>query len=111
MSIRETQVANKVLVTTILSPKEASNVELSKAYKMRWHIELDLRNIKTTLGMETLHCMTPNMNEKEMWVFFLAYNLIRLLMCEAAMQAEVLPRQISFKHTLQVWIAWSRYTF
>jgi len=110
LSIRETQVANKVLVTTILSPKEASNIELSKVYKMRWHIELDLRNIKTTLGMETLHCMTPNMNEKEMWVFFLAYNLIRLLMCEAAMHAEVLPRQISFKHTLQVWIAWNLYT-
>jgi len=48
------------------------------------------------------------MNEKEMWVYFLAYNLIRLLMCEAALQADILPRQISFKHTLQIWIAWSR---
>ncbi len=49
------------------------------------------------------------MNEKEMWVYFLAYNLIRLLMCEAALQAEILPRQISFKHTLQVWVAWIRH--
>lgn len=53
--------------------------------------------------------MTPKMNEKEMWVYFLGYNLIRMLMCEAALQADILPRQISFKHTLQVWIAWSRY--
>ena len=53
--------------------------------------------------------MTPQMNEKAMWVYFLAYNLIRLLMCEAALQAEILPRQISFKHTLQVWAAWSRH--
>jgi hypothetical protein len=47
------------------------------------------------------------MNEKEMWVYLLGYNLIRLLMCEAALQAEILPRDISFKHTLQLWIAWS----
>ncbi len=44
-----------------------------------------------------------------MWVYFLAYNLIRLLMCQAAMQAEISPRPISFKHTLQVWIAWGRH--
>jgi hypothetical protein len=50
--------------------------------------------------MGILHCLTPQMNEKEVWVFFLAYNLIRLLMCEAG----VFPRQISFKHTLQVWV-------
>lgn len=48
------------------------------------------------------------MNEKEVWVYFLAYNLIRLLMCEAAMQACLVPREISFKHTVQVWTAWSR---
>jgi hypothetical protein len=28
-------------------------------------------------------------------------------MAEAAVHAGVLPRQLSFKHTLQVWIAWS----
>jgi hypothetical protein len=109
LSIRETQVAGKVLVTTFLSPKDTPKSELSEVYKLRWHVELDLRNIKTTLGMETLRCMTPQMIEKEMWVYFLAYNLIRLLMCEAAMQAELLPRQISFKHTLQVWVTWNRY--
>ena len=109
MSIRETKVAGKVLVTTLLSSGDTPKSELSNLYKLRWHVELDLRNIKTTLGMEALRCMTPQMNEKEMWVYFLGYNLIRLLMCEAALQAEILPRQISFKHTLQVWIAWSRH--
>ena len=108
LSLRETRTAGKVLVTTFLSASEVPKSELSELYKQRWHVELDLRNIKTTLGMETLRCMTPQMNEKEMWVYFLAYNLIRLLMCEAAWQAEILPRQISFKHTLQVWVAWSR---
>ena len=40
-------------------------------------------------------------------MYVLAYNLIRLLMAEAAHHADVLPRQLSFKHTLQVWVAWS----
>ena len=72
----------------------------------RWHAELDPRNIQTTLGMETLSCRTPTMAEKEIWVYLLAYNLIRLLMAQAAFLADMLPRQLSFKHTLQIWIAW-----
>ncbi len=45
---------------------------------------------------------------KEIWVTFLAYNLIRLLMAQSALLADLLPRQLSFKHTLQLWIAWSQ---
>ncbi len=48
------------------------------------------------------------MNEKEIWIYFLAYNLIRLLMAQAALLADILPRQLSFKHTLQLWLAWSQ---
>ena len=43
-----------------------------------------------------------------MWVYFLAYNLIRLIISEAAVQSDMLPRQISFKYTLQIWLLWSR---
>ena len=49
------------------------------------------------------------MVQKEIWVYLLAYNLIRLMMTQAARLAECLPRQLSFKHTLQIWIAWNRY--
>jgi hypothetical protein len=69
-------------------------------------VELDLRNIKTTLGMERLSCQTPAMAIKEIWVYLLAYNLIRLMMAQAALLAHRLPRQLSFKHTVQIWIAW-----
>ena len=37
----------------------------------------------------------------------LAYNLIRLLMAQAALQAGVHPRQLSFKHTVQIWTEWT----
>lgn len=32
-----------------------------------------------------LSCQTPQMNEKELWVYLLAYNLIRMLRVQAAM--------------------------
>ena len=38
------------------------------------------------------------MAEKEVWFYLLAYNLIRIMMAEAALFTEQLPRQLSFKH-------------
>lgn len=57
-----------------------------------------IRNIKTTLGMEVLRCVTPKMAEKELWVWLLAYNVIRLLMAQAAHIAGVHPRELSLLH-------------
>lgn len=111
LDIRELKAGKMVLVTTLLSDKEAPKKTLAALYQQRWHVELDLRNIKITLGMESLRCKTPQMNEKEMWVYFLAYNLIRLVMAEAAVQADLMPRQLSFKHTLQIWLIWSKRQF
>jgi len=104
--MREVKVGSRVLVTT-LKQREVCKRELNKLYQRRWNVELDLRNIKTTLGMEVLSCQTPQMNEKEMWVYLLAYNLIRLLMAQAALDAGVHPREISFKHTVQIWTGWT----
>jgi hypothetical protein len=106
ITVREVKVDKKVLVTTLLNPRTTPKGELGELFWQRWNVELDLRNVKSTLGMERFSCKTPAMVEKEMWVYLLAYNLIRLLMAEAASQAEVLPRQLSFKHTLQIWVAW-----
>ena len=36
----------------------------------------------------------------------LAYNLIRLVMAQSALMADILPRTISFKHCLQLWLIW-----
>ena len=105
LTVRELEVGGKVLVTTLLYPKATPKTALKELYKLRWHVELDIRNIKTTLGMETLSCKTPQMCEIEMWVYLLSYNLIRLIMLQSALLADVLPRALSFKHTLQLWLA------
>lgn len=108
LRVRETHAGGKVLVSTLLSPSQASAAELKVLYKQRWNAELDLRNIKTTLGLERLTCKTPSMNEKQWLAGLLAYNVIRLLMAQSAQLADVLPRQLSFKHALQMWLAWSQ---
>jgi hypothetical protein len=104
--VRELMTGGKLLVTTLLCPKYTSKAALKALYRNRWHVELDFRHIKTTLGMEMLSCRSPEMAEKEIWVYLLAYNLIRLLMAQAALLSDILPRQLSFKHTLQLWVVW-----
>lgn len=108
LTIRELKIKDKILITTLLHSKEAPKQALKALYRSRWHIELDIRNIKTTMGMESLSCRTPEMAEKEMWIYFLAYNFIRIIMAESAKLACVLPRALSFKHTLQLWLIWHR---
>lgn len=109
LEVREVRTGGKILVTTLLCAQQTAKSELRALYRSRWHIELDLRNIKTTLGMNTLSCMTPAMALKELWVYLLAYNLIRWMMAQAAAHARCLPRELSFKHTVQIWIAWGHY--
>jgi len=106
ITLREVKVAHQVLVTTLLDHRRVSKADLSVLYGRRWNVELDLRNLKTTTGMDILSCQTPQMNEKQLWVHLLAYNVIRLLMAQAACNANVDPRSLSFKHTVQMWAEW-----
>lgn len=111
VTVRELRAGGKTLVTTLLCPKQTSKEAIKRLYRDRWHVELDLRNIKTTLGMERLSCRTPAMAVKEIWVYLLAYNLIRLMMAQAALRSDHLPRQLSFKHTVQIWLAWMPHAY
>jgi len=106
--IRELKTGGKIMVTTMLCAKKTPKAELKKLYKQRWSVELDIRHIKETMGMNILSCKTPAMALKEIWVYLLAYNLIRLLMVQAAFTTDISPREISFKHSLQLWLIWSQ---
>ena len=106
LTVRGVKVGHRVLVTTLVDHRRVSKDDLSALYARRWNVELDLRNLKTTTGMDVLSCQTPQMNEKQLWVHLLAYNVIRLLMAQAAVNAGVDPRHLSFKHTVQLWTEW-----
>ena len=104
IKIRELKTGGKVLITTMLCPKTTAVKTIKNIYKERWHIEVDFRNIKITLGLNEFKCKSPKMVEKEMWSHFLAYNLIRSLMLDSALYNKILPRQISFKHCVQLYL-------
>ena len=107
LTVREARVDHKVLVTTLINERQTSKDNLGALYARRWDIELDLRQLETNTGRDVLNCLTPQMNEKQLWVHLLAYNVIRLLMAQATSNAGVDPRGLSFKHTVQLWTQWA----
>lgn len=109
LAVRELRTGGKILVTTLSCPQQVPKTALRSLYKDRWHVELDLRNLKTTLGLEMLSCKTPSMAVKELWVYLLAHNLIRMVMAQSALLADCLPRELSFKHSLQLCLALRQY--
>ena len=92
----------RVLVTTLLDPVAYSASDLANLYSCRWFIELSLRSIKDTMQMGILRGKTPGMVRKEIWVYLLAYNLIRRLMAQAAWLHGKAVATLSFKLTLQM---------
>jgi Transposase DDE domain len=90
-----------VVVTTLLDPQQTTKEDLASLYRARWHNELDVRSIKSTMQMRELRCKTPELVRKEIWTHVLAYNLIRTIMAQAAAKHGVEPRSISFKGTVQ----------
>ncbi len=95
------RVESLVVVTTLTDTKEYSNDDIAQLYHKRWLVELDIRAIKCTLGMDVLRCKTPEMVRKEIWTCLLAYNLIRKTMLQAAQNTNLSPRQLSFTNALQ----------
>lgn len=93
--------------TTLLDNVAYPETELCELYRRRWRAELFLRDIKITMGMDVLRCRTPQMVEKEMWMYAIAYNLIRALMVEAALTQSVGPEKISFKGTVSTIRQWA----
>lgn len=102
ITVREFKVKGVVYVTTLLNAKQFNKQELASFYKERWKIELDFRTIKTHMGMEMLRCKTPEMVQKEIAVHLLAYNIIRGNLAQAAVLHDKIPRQLSFRSTVQL---------
>jgi len=94
------------LVTTLTDAERYPATQLAELYLQRWQVELHLRDLKTTLGMDILRSKTPAMVEKEILMHLIVYNSLRLLINEAAEQIEARPGQISFKAAQQALRQW-----
>jgi hypothetical protein len=89
-----------ILVTTLLDSVNFPPAALSQLYYRRWAMELTLRNIKITLQMDHLSCKTPENLDREISFHFLAHNLVRRLMLEAARRHQVPLERVSFAGSL-----------
>jgi hypothetical protein len=89
------------VATSLLDAEEFPKADVADLYRARWHAELNLRSLKTTLQMDVLRGKTPETVRKELWMHLLVYNLIRQTMAEAARKHEITPNTISFKGALQ----------
>jgi hypothetical protein len=95
------------VTTTLLDPKAFPTQAFIDLYRQRWKIELFFKDIKISLGMDILRCKSPNMIKKEIWMFVIAYNLIRALMLQAAQHHQQDPLRLSFKGTLSTIRQWA----
>lgn len=89
------------LVTTLRDPEKYPAAELAAIYGDRWSIETNFRHLKTTMKMDVLRCQTVEGVLKELWMFVLAYNLVRMVMLAAARRQGVPVERISFVDALR----------
>lgn len=92
------------LVTTLLDPERYPVEELAQLYADRWQIETNLRHLKQTLSMDVLRCKSVDGIHKELRMFALVYNLVRLVMLRSAELQGVPPDRISFVDAMR-WLA------
>jgi Transposase DDE domain len=106
------RVQELTLATTLRDAASYPADAIAELYHQRWQIELDIRSLKTTLGLGELRCLTPFMVEKELWLHCLAYNLVRRVAAQAALWSGQSPRSISFKASKQALLgAWDQLSF
>src|SRR2546428_6695231 len=97
-----------MVVTTLTDARAYTKDDIAELYHQRWLVELDIRAIKVTLGIDVLRCQSAEMVRREIWTCLLAYNLIRQTILEAALKSERSPRQLSFTAALQkIAAAWA----
>ncbi|MEI7903461.1 MAG: IS4 family transposase [bacterium] len=89
------------IVTTLTDAQKYPREDIADLYRQRWMVELDIRAIKKTMGMDILRCKSPAMVRQEMWTCLLAYNLIRKTLLEAAYETDHSPRELSFTTAMQ----------
>ncbi|MBL8397854.1 MAG: IS4 family transposase [Candidatus Accumulibacter sp.] len=108
LSMRETEIGGRILVTTLSDAKTVSAKDIDALYGRRWQVEVDLRSIKAEMGMDILRTQSAPMVDKEIAVYLLAYNLVCALMVRTAAGSGVEPRSLSFKGTVQLYLAFEQ---
>lgn len=88
------------VATSLTDPEAYPYQRIAALYRDRWMVELRLRDLKVTLGMRILRGRSADIVRKEILMHFLAYNLVRCLMSQAALHHQRPLHELSFAGTL-----------
>ena len=87
------------MVTTLTDPRAYpadGGRSLTELRQRRWDVETNIRHLKATMRLDVLRCRTEDGVRKELCVFGIVYNLVRVVMLEAARRQEVPVARVSF---------------
>jgi Transposase DDE domain len=89
------------LVTTLLDAVVYPVAELAELYRRRWQVETSPAHLKTTMRMDVLPCKTVPGVLKELTVFAIIYNLVRLVIGQSARLQHIDRERISVVEALR----------
>ena len=88
----------RYLLTSLTDRKAFKSGDLNTCYQRRWRIETSYRELKQSMmgSALTLRSTSVDGTEQEIWGAMIAYNLIRVEIAKAALEAKCEPTAISF---------------
>jgi hypothetical protein len=95
------------MVTTLIDAATYPAQALLELRMRRWDVETNIGHLKTTMKMDVLRCKSEDGIRKELVIFCLVYNLVRVVMLDAAGRQRVPVSRISFADTLY-WLRHAR---
>ena len=92
----------RILLTSLMDRRTFKAADIAACYLRRWEVETSYRELKQTMlgGPLTLRSQNPEGITQEIWGALIAYNLVRLEMARAALEAKAQPTDLSFIRAL-----------
>jgi len=95
------------LVTTLLDTRRHSGQEIEELYRSRWEVETRIGELKTTLKMNVLRSKGAQAVHYDVAATILAYNLLRIVIHQAAKREQASVNRISFASAIKMVLSYS----
>jgi hypothetical protein len=92
------------IATTLLDESLWPDAKIAELYNHRWEIETCFNHLKTTMGMCVLKCQSWDGVRRELLMYQIAYNLVRLLMLQHAMGRGIEVNRVSLIDAIRLLI-------